>query len=319
LDALKKPIANMMGYYLIGQSQFVTAPVASKHLKFSISLADTGHGFGDPDESDLGTAFSPTTTSFRPSTFTAGGDDSTEDSDDRLVRMLASQARLRGEANSSETEDQIVNDPELADGERRKILQDLVAMAASNGENDRLKRLLNGPARQFIDVDMPDSDGNVPIIYASCFGHLDCVKSLVGAGAYLDKRDLGSWTGLMWAVANRNKEIAKFLLDSGANQEIRTSSGRTAFDFMVPNSEMMRYLGDAGYKVGNGTQALAAGALGDDFYNAGGGFGQERFEEELVENEMRRRMMMESAINLEVDLGNLTLDEQSEVRIHGLP
>src|ERR1700761_727437 len=33
----------------------------------------------------------------------------------------------------------------------------------------------------------------------------------------------------------------------------------------------------------------------------------------MAENEMRRRMMMESAINLEVDLGNLTLDDQAEV------
>ncbi|KAH0076033.1 hypothetical protein KCU66_g21261, partial [Aureobasidium melanogenum] len=42
------------------------------------------------------------------------------------------------------------------------------------------------------------------------------------------------------------------------------------------------------------------------------GFSQDRFEEEMAENEMKRRMMMESAANLEVDLGNLGLDEQPE-------
>jgi hypothetical protein len=34
---------------------------------------------------------------------------------------------------------------------------------------------------------------------------------------------------------------------------------------------------------------------------------------------MKRRMMMESAFNLEVDIGNLGLDEQPEVRILATP
>jgi hypothetical protein len=33
----------------------------------------------------------------------------------------------------------------------------------------------------------------------------------------------------------------------------------------------------------------------------------------MQENDMKRRMMMESAFNLEVDIGNLGLDEQPEV------
>ena len=43
------------------------------------------------------------------------------------------------------------------------------------------------------------------------------------------------------------------------------------------------------------------------------GFSQDRFEQEMQENDMKRRMMMESAFNLEVDIGNLGLDEQPEV------
>jgi hypothetical protein len=35
----------------------------------------------------------------------------------------------------------------------------------------------------------------------------------------------------------------------------------------------------------------------------------------MAENEMKRRMMMESAINLEVDLSSLGLDEKPEVSI----
>ncbi|KAI7632694.1 hypothetical protein KC322_g22556, partial [Hortaea werneckii] len=107
----------------------------------------------------------------------------------------------------------------------------------------------------------------------------------------------------MWAMTNRHKDIAKILLDHGASTDVKSSSGRTAMDFVPPNSEMSEFLQHSGYSIGNA-------GVSDDFYNAG--FSQDRFEEELAENEMRRRMMMESAINLEVDLGNLGLDEQPE-------
>jgi hypothetical protein len=106
----------------------------------------------------------------------------------------------------------------------------------------------------------------------------------------------------MWAMTNRHKGIAKTLLDNGASPEQKTSSGRTAFDFVPPDSEMSFYLHDSGYNIGN------AGT--DDFYNPG--FSQDRFEEEMAENEMRRRMMMDSARDLEVDLGNVGMDDQPE-------
>jgi hypothetical protein len=108
----------------------------------------------------------------------------------------------------------------------------------------------------------------------------------------------------MWAMTNRHKGIAKILLDNGASAEAKTSSGRTAFDFVAPDSEMSFYLHDNGYNLGS------AGVT-DDFYNPG--LSQDRFEEELAESEMRRRMMMDSARDLEVDLGNVGMDDKPEV------
>jgi len=110
----------------------------------------------------------------------------------------------------------------------------------------------------------------------------------------------------MWAMTNRHKGIAKLLLDNGASPEVRSSSGRTAFDFVEPESEISGYLHANGY-IGS----AGVGGFGDDFYDSG--LAQDRFEEEMAENELRRRMMMESAINLEVDLSSLGLDEQAEV------
>lgn len=116
----------------------------------------------------------------------------------------------------------------------------------------------------------------------------------------------------MWAMTNRHKTIAKILLDHGASPDIKSSSGGTAFDFAQPGSEISEYLHENGYSFG-------AAGVEQDFYDAGLAHG--RFEEELAENEMKRRMMMEeSAINLEVDLSSLGLDEKFEVSsFHILP
>jgi len=111
----------------------------------------------------------------------------------------------------------------------------------------------------------------------------------------------------MWAMTNRHKGIAKALLDHGASPEVKSSSGRTAFDFVAPDSEISGYLHDSGYHIGSV-------GVTDDFYNPG--FSQDRFEEEMAENELRRRMMMESARDLEVDLGNMGIDDQPEVSLH---
>ena len=131
------------------------------------------------------------------------------------------------------------------------------------------------------------------------------VGALLDAGAQVDKQDRNQWSPLMWAMTNRHKAIAKMLLDHGANPDIRSSSGGTAYDFVQPGSDFSHYLHENGYSIGGSS-------LGNDFYDSG--FSQDRFEEEFAENEMKRRMLMqESAANLEVDLGALGFEEQPEV------
>ena len=104
-------------------------------------------------------------------------------------------------------------------------------------------------------------------------------------------------------MTNRHKDIAKMLLDHGASSTVKSSSGRTAFDFAAPNSEISDFLHQNGYGIGD------VGV--DDFYDSG--FSQDRFEQEMEESEMKRRMMMESSMNLEVDLSSLGMDERPEV------
>ena len=217
--------------------------------------------------------------------------------------MLAAQAR-KGEDDSGEAEEaDVLQDAKLSRDQKTQALQDFLFMAASNGDAHRVSRLVRGHAADLVDFNAVDAEGTPPLVYASCFGHKDVVLSLLNAGATVDMQDRNQWTALMWAMTNRHKDIAKILLDHGASTDVKSSSGRTALDFVPPNSEMSDFLQHSGYSIGNA-------GVSDDFYNAG--LSQDRFEEELAESEMRRRMMMESAINLEVDLGNLGLDEQPE-------
>merc|ERR1712000_621520 len=219
------------------------------------------------------------------------------------MEMLAAQAAHR-DGNASQDE-AIASDDKLSESEKKETLQKHLNMAASNGDVDRIERILSGKAKEFVDIDAPDEEGTAPLIYASCFGHEAVVTALLDAGAKLDIHDRNQWSALMWAMSNRHTGITKILLERGASTDVKSSSGRTAFDFVAPDSEISDYLHDHGY----GNQIGSVGVT-DDFYNPG--FSQDRFEEEMAENELRRRMMMESARDLEVDLGNMGIDDQPE-------
>ncbi|KAK4545161.1 hypothetical protein LTR36_003712 [Oleoguttula mirabilis] len=258
-----------------GQSQFLTAPTIAKPLNFNLALHEPD------DDGAFGRDF--------------GNDD---------AQMLAAPGRKASEADVSEAEEEdVLQDDKLSRDAKAQALQDFLFMAASNGDARRVQRLVRGRASDLVKLDAVDAEGTPPLVYASCFGHQDVVLALLDAGASVDNQDRNQWTALMWAMTNRHKDIAKTLLDHGASTDVKSSSGRTALDFVPPNSELSEFLQHSGYNIGN------AGVT-DDFYNTG--LSQDRFEEELAESEMRRRMMMESAINLEVDLGNLGLDEQPE-------
>ncbi|PGH09371.1 hypothetical protein AJ79_05683 [Helicocarpus griseus UAMH5409] len=278
-----------------GQSQFLTTPMPAKPLSFNLALDDTSrdeehearsrytHNYFDRDDASTTTA-------------------RIEDSDARLMEMLAAQAAHREVESVGVDEDDIATDEKMSDSEKRDVLQKSLNMAASNGDVERVRKLVQGKAREFVDVNTPDEEGTVPLIYASCFGHQEVVSALLEAGAYVDKQDRNQWSALMWAMTNRHKTIAKILLDHGASPDIKSSSGGTAFDFIQPGTDISKYLHENGYSFG-GAAAV------DDFYDSG--FSHSKFEEEMAENEMKRRMMMEeSAFNLEVDLSSLGLDEK---------
>ena len=263
----------------LAQPQLYSASALTKPLEFNLSLDEPDAASAVANEADR---------------YTNG----------RLDQMLAAKAAHKEDGSKDENEDRIASDEKMPEPDKRDVLQRSLNLSASNGDMDRLHRLLSGPARRYVDLNAPDTDGTPPLIYASCFGHEDVVESLLKARADVDRKDFHKWTALMWATANRHRNIVKLLLEHGASPDAKSSSGRTAFEFVDAKSDISEYLHEKGYRIGSA-------GMNDDFYDSG--VTQERFEEEMAENEMKRRMAMESAMNLEVDLGNLGLDEQPDV------
>lgn len=135
--------------------------MATKPLGFNLALDDNSfnddhfrrgysRGFYDGDEDRTTTA-------------------QLEDSDARLMEMLAAQAAHRENDSLGTDEDDIAMDDSLTDDEKRNVLQKALNMAASNGDVDRVRKLVNGKAHSYVDVNLPDEEGTVPLIYASCF------------------------------------------------------------------------------------------------------------------------------------------------------
>lgn len=82
--------------------------------------------------------------------------------------MLAAQAAHR-DGSVSEDENAVVSNDKLSEVEKKDILQKALNMAASNGDVERIQRILSGKAKDYVDINAPDEEGTAPLIYASCF------------------------------------------------------------------------------------------------------------------------------------------------------
>jgi hypothetical protein len=131
------------------------------------------------------------------------------------------------------------------------------------------------------------------------------------AGCKVDKQDKRQWSALMWATTNSQPAVVRLLLDYGASPTVKTGTGRTALDF-IGNDDSNREI--EGYLRRSSNAEIGNVGVSEDWYDKG--FDAE-MEEQFAESERRRRMMMESAFNLEVDISSLGLDEPPDVSHFG--
>jgi ankyrin repeat protein len=112
--------------------------------------------------------------------------------------------------------------------------------------------------------------GLTALLYAARDGCYDCVVALLGAGADVNMPTPDGVTPLMLALDNDHNEVAKLLLDRGANPQLWDWWGRTPLYIVIDRKETI-----AGASGGRGGAAAAGGgrAAGASAARRGSGSG----------------------------------------------
>jgi uncharacterized protein len=85
-------------------------------------------------------------------------------------------------------------------------------------------------ARELINttnVDVTDGDSRTPLIWASIFRRSELLVWLISQGANVNFQDRGGYCALHFAAQDRLVDIAKILLEAGAECELRDIHGNT--------------------------------------------------------------------------------------------
>lgn len=188
----------------------------------------------------------------------------------------------------------IVEDEELTASDKSEQLQLLLFSAASNGNLDATRDLLDKRDQYGIKIDATDDNGNSALNYAACFGHDKIVQELIAYGANVESEDKFSYTPVMWAIQNGHFNIVRDLLDAGADPTRKTGCGKNALGFVADGSTIHLYLKGRGLMDDSNDSG--------DFYQSGI-MGTEEATDEIV---------MESAYNFDVRLDKLQGDSDEE-------
>ncbi|MCR5261878.1 MAG: ankyrin repeat domain-containing protein [Candidatus Gastranaerophilales bacterium] len=100
---------------------------------------------------------------------------------------------------------------------------------------------------KFCDVDSPDNDGNTPLFYA--FNKIPLIRVLLRAGADINGLNNDGKTVLHQAVITNNLQSAKFLIENGANVNIKDQNGHTPIFYTEQNSPLYMLLLESGAKI----------------------------------------------------------------------
>ncbi|KAM7037067.1 ankyrin repeat and SAM domain-containing protein 6 [Passerculus sandwichensis] len=135
-----------------------------------------------------------------------------------------------------------------ADAEKR---QPDVFHALKMGNFQLVKDIIDEDLSQ---VNVTTLDGASPLMIAAVTGQLPLVQFLVEKKADIDKQDnVHGWTALMQATYHGNKNVVKYLLNQGADVNLRAKNGYTAFDLIMllndPDTELVRLLASACMQV----------------------------------------------------------------------
>lgn len=109
--------------------------------------------------------------------------------------------------------------------------------AAQAGNLDELKKALEAPGADPIDVNVSDANGRTALMLAAKNGSLACVQYLLSMKARPDLQDKDGATALLYAIKNRNTAAAELLFkvqnEAGRPAESSAEEFRAATRFLV--------------------------------------------------------------------------------------
>ena len=148
--------------------------------------------------------------------------------DDFLTRL-----KLPANATKQSADDKPIDSNELNTSgrvEKLTLLSSPTALAdhAFVGDIEGVRRLLGAGLSSDYNVDV---DGFTPLMYAAMNGHLEVAKALLEGGANVDARTHDSRTALMLAAKNGRLRIVQLLLRYNADVNLETDAGWTALAF----------------------------------------------------------------------------------------
>ena len=85
------------------------------------------------------------------------------------------------------------------------------------------------------DIEVQDSFGRTPLIFASLLNKVDSVKFLLENGADTETKDLDKETALIYAIRNACVESVEVLLKHNADIHVTNNRGLTVFDIIKMN------------------------------------------------------------------------------------
>ncbi|XP_032872608.1 ankyrin repeat and SAM domain-containing protein 6 isoform X2 [Amblyraja radiata] len=151
------------------------------------------------------------------------------------IACTAKQRELRHYLDSKTT-----NRPKSDEEKRRPD----IFCALKLGSYPLVKEILDEDANQ---ANIVNADGASPLMIAAMTGQLELVQLLCERNSDIDKQDgVHGWTALMQATYHGSKDVVKYLLNQGADVNLCSKDGVTAFDLVMllndPDTELVRLL-----------------------------------------------------------------------------
>jgi len=116
---------------------------------------------------------------------------------------------------------------------KRKATYSHLHVAISEGSYEAVSDILEETHKK--EVELPDQNGNTPLIWASIQNDIEIAEALIESDANVNAQNYEGQTSLFMAISMGYEDMARLLLENGANPNISTLEGVTALHMAAAN------------------------------------------------------------------------------------